>query len=280
MANSGWSWHLFAAPAIWIAWMRRCPVVLNYRGGEADPFLARALSWVRPSMARAGAVIVPSGYLEMVFAKYGLACRVVPNIIDLARFAPAPPAPPAAMAAPRVLVARHLEAIYDNASALRAFALLLAQYPVATMVIAGSGPLRAALEDLARELGVAPRVRFTGRVENAEMAALYRNADLMLNPSTVDNMPNSVLEAMASGVPVVSTDVGGLPFLVRDGVSALLVPPAAPEAMAAAMLRLIRQPALAATLREAGLRQVEQYTWGAVRPVLFSVYRDVLDRPS
>ncbi len=280
MANSGWSWHLFAAPAIWIGWLRGRPVVLNYRGGEADAFLARAAAWVRPSMARAAVVIVPSGYLEMVFGKYGVPCRVVPNIIDLARFAPAPaPAPsrPAAITAPRILVARHLEPIYDNASALRAFALVLAHYPAASLVIAGDGPLRAALEGLARELGVAGRVRFTGRLENADMAALYRDADLMLNPSTVDNMPNSVLEALASALPVVSTDVGGLPFLARDGVSALLVPAASPEAMAAAMLRLIRQPALAAALREAGLRQVERYTWRAVRPVLLDVYRQALD---
>jgi glycosyltransferase involved in cell wall biosynthesis len=145
------------------------------------------------------------------------------------------------------------------------------------MVVAGSGPLRASLEQLAATLGIAGAVEFTGRVDNAGMAALYRSADLMLNPSTVDNMPNSVLEALASGVAVISTNVGGVPFLVEDGKTALLVPPASPEAMAAAMLRLAASPELAARLRAAGLHYVQQYAWPGVRPRLLEVYRAVIN---
>jgi glycosyltransferase involved in cell wall biosynthesis len=276
MANSGWSWHLFAAPAIWIARLRGRPVVINYRGGEADDFLRKSLAWVRPSLQRAAAVIVPSGYLEWVFNKHGVATAVVPNIINLERFSAAHGAAHAG-SAPRILVARNLEPIYDNATALRAFAIVAAVHPGARLVVAGSGPLRAALEQLAAELGIAQAVTFTGRVDNAQMAALYREADLMLNPSTVDNMPNSVLEALASGVPVVSTNVGGVPFLVEDGKTALLVPPQAPQAMADAILRLVDEPALAAGLRDAGLRYVQQYAWPDVRPRLLEVYRAVLD---
>ena len=274
MANSGWSWHLFAAPAIWIARLRGKPVVVNYRGGEADGFLARARRWVAPSMERADAVIVPSGFLEGVFRKYGFATRVVPNIVNLERFSSA--REPHAGTGPRLLVARNLEPIYDNATALRAFVLVRERHPDATLVIAGSGPLRAELERLAAELDIAGAVTFTGRVDNAAMAALYRNADVMLNPSLVDNTPNSVLESLACGVPVVSTDVGGVPYLVEDGRTALLVPPQAPEAMAGAVLRLAAEPALAAALREAGLRQVQQYTWASVRPRLLAVYQHVL----
>lgn len=273
MANSGWSWHLYAAPAIWIGRLRGCPVVVNYRGGEADAFMRKAQAWVRPSMLRADAVIVPSGFLEQVFGKYGVATTVVPNIINLERFSAAP----AAAAGPlRVLVARNLEPIYDNETALRAFAIVLAQLPDARLVVAGSGPLRAALEQLAASLGIAASVEFTGRVENAGMAALYRGADLMLNPSTVDNMPNSVLEALASGVAVVSTDVGGVPYLVEDGKTALLVPARAPQAMADAMLRLAASPELASRLKANGLHYVQQYAWAGVRPRLLEVYRAVI----
>jgi glycosyltransferase involved in cell wall biosynthesis len=275
MANSGWSWHLFAAPAIWIGRLRGTPVVINYRGGEADTFLQASLASVGPSLRRASAVIVPSGFLKAVFGKYGFATEVVPNIINLERFSPA--ALPPDGAAPRILVSRNLEAIYDNATGLRAFALLRAQCPGATLVIAGSGPLLADLEQLAAELQLAGAVTFTGRVENAGMAALYQGADIMLNCSLVDNMPNSVLEALASGVAVVSTNVGGVPYLVDDGKTALLVPPQSPQAMCDAMLRLLEQAPLRLALREAGLRSVQQYTWTQVQPRLLQVYRATLD---
>ena len=273
MANSGWSWHLYAAPAVWIGWLRGRPVVVNYRGGEADAFLAKSLASVKPTLKRTSAVIVPSGFLEAVFGKHGETTTVVPNIINLERFSAAPGAAPV----PTVLVARNLEPIYDNASALRAFAIVLASHPHARLVVAGSGPLREALVQLAGELGITHAVTFTGRVDNTEMAALYRAAAMMLNPSTVDNMPNSVLEALACGIPVVSTDVGGVPYLVEHDRTALLVPPGAPQAMAAAMLRLIDEPGLAARLRQAGLDYVQQYAWPEVRPRLLEVYRDVLN---
>ncbi len=278
MANSGWSWHLFAAPAIWLGRLRGCPVVINYRGGEADAFFSKSQAAVAPSMRRAAAVIVPSGFLQAVFGKYGFATRVVPNIINLERFSAAAAAPPGS--APRILVSRNLEPIYDNATGLRAFALLRARHPRATLVVAGSGPLRAELEALAAELGLGASVTFTGRVENAAMAALYQGADIMLNCSLVDNMPNSVLEALASGVAVVSTNVGGVPYLVEDGKTALLVPPQDPQAMAGAMLRLLDQPQLAAALRSAGLAYVQQFTWTQVQPRLLAVYRSLLTAPA
>ena len=278
MANSGWSWHLYAAPAIWIGRLRGCPVVVNYRGGEADAFMCAARLPVRPSMLRASAMIVPSGFLEAVFKRHGVATEVVPNIINLERFSAA--ARVADAGAPSILVARNLEPLYDNETALRAFAIVLRSYPAARLVIAGSGPSRAGLEQLAGELGVPGAVRFTGRVDNSGMAALYRNADLMLNPSTIDNMPNSLLEAMASGVPVISTNVGGVPYMVEDGVTALLVPPRAPDAMAAAILRLLAEPALAARLRAAGLSYVEQYAWPNVRQRLLRVYRTAIEPSS
>ena len=210
---------------------------MNYRGGEADAFLARSVRLVRPTLARASVLAVPSGFLQEVFARYGFASTVLPNVVDTMRFSPAGPT--------AIGLERHIlswraisEAIYDIAAAIRAFARVRAKFPAASLSIAGTGPDLSALRALSESLGVAAATRFTGRLEREQMAALYRSADMVLNPSRVDNMPNSVLEALACGVPVVSTDVGGVPYIVQDRRTAMLVKPGNDAAMAEAAIEL------------------------------------------
>jgi glycosyltransferase involved in cell wall biosynthesis len=277
MANSGWSWHLFAAPAVWVARSRGVPVVINYRGGEAAEFLKGAGAVVRFTMRRTQALVVPSGFLQGVFASFGMAASIVPNIIDLSRFAPRDPV---RAAAPHLVVARNLEPLYDNLTAIRAFQRVQASFPQARLTIAGSGPQAQSLRQAAQDMGLAQAVQFAGRLERDAMAALYRSADLMLNPSLADNMPNSVLEAWASGVPVVSTNVGGIPYLAQDGVTASLVPPADAPAMAQACIALLSDPALWQQRAQAGLQQAQRYTWRRVQPVLGDVYRRAIAQPT
>lgn len=273
MASSGWAWHLFSAPAIWVASLRGVPVVVNYRGGQAEEFFRRSFPWVRPTLARAQAVIVPSAFLERIFAARGVSVTVIPNIIDLTRFAPREGRPAGGLvAAPHVVVARNLEPIYDIPTALRAFRLIHERRTDAKLSVAGSGPERDRLLALARDLGLSESVQFTGRLDNAEMALLYRRADLVLNPSLADNMPVSILEALASGVPIVSTKVGGIPDLVEDGVAAVLIPPGDAEAMADAALALLDDAERRDRLTEAGFQTARRYTWDLVRPQLVRLY--------
>ena len=277
MANSGWSWDLFAAPAIWIASLRGVPVVVNYRGGEAAAFFEKAMPRVRPSLRRCAAVVVPSGFLREVFGRWGMEVRVVPNIIDLSRFSGDRETTAGVPGRPYCIVTRNLEAIYDVQTAIEAFARIRERHPQATLSVAGEGDQRETLERRCRELGLAEAVRFTGRLSHEAMAALYRSADLMLNPSRADNMPNSLLEAMASGVPVVSTNVGGIPYLVQDGVQALLVPPGQPARMAEAALRLLDDEGLQERLRGEGRRLVEGFTWPVVAGQWGAVYREAVN---
>ncbi len=275
MANSGWSWHLFAAPAVRLASWRGTPVVVNYRGGEAGAFLQHAAPRVRRTMRLSSGLLLPSAFLQELFARHGMPGRVVPNIIDLHRFRP-DPAHKSNLGASQVLIARNLEPIYGIDVALRAMARLHPRHPELRLVVAGSGPQRHELAALAQSLGITAHVRFTGRLDRDEMAALYRECALSINPSHVDNMPNSVLESMASGVPVVSTDVGGVPFIVTHERTALLVPRADDTAMAAAVERLIDDQALYERLRSAGLAEVQHYRWEAVRGLLLSAYREAI----
>ncbi|BCX89804.1 L-malate glycosyltransferase [Methylomarinovum tepidoasis] len=263
MGNSGWSWHLFAAPAIWIASLRGCTVVLNYRGGEAENFFRRSFRWVAPTLKRCQRIVVPSGYLQSVFSHFGVQVAIIPNAVDTDRFRDAEPLDDGE--GPHFLVARNLEPIYGIPIALKAFSTLLQEYPKARLWIAGSGPERPVLEELAQRLGVDERVTFTGRLTPEEIAVLYRRAHVLLNPSRVDNAPNALLEAMAAGVPIVTTDAGGVPYLVKHGETALLVPVDDHRAMAAAVRRLLKDDDLRRRLITAGRKKIEKdHTWKAV----------------
>jgi glycosyltransferase involved in cell wall biosynthesis len=269
MANSGWSWHLFAAPAVWVAKLRRVPVIVNYRGGDAERFFTASFRWIRPTLERADGVVVPSGFLEALFRRFGVAVTVVPNIIDLARFSP----PPSPVKRPHIIVTRNLEPIYDIGTAIRAFQIIRERLPSAQMTIAGTGEELSALQAQAGELGVLRAITFAGRVDNRDISALYQSAALLLNPSTVDNMPVSILEAWACSVPVVSTNVGGIPILVDDGRNALLVDPRNPEQMAEAALRVLTSPALSSSLAASGRSAIERFSWRKVREQWLDVYR-------
>jgi len=269
MANSGWSWHLRAAPAVVIGRLRGARVIVNYRGGLAREFLSKWGTVVRATLRLANAVVVPSRFLQEVFREHGVRAEIVPNIVDLEIFRPAGPASAQGV---HVVVARNLERLYGIDIAIRAAALLRAEFPGLLVSIAGTGPERVELERLSAQLGLNSIVRFTGGLEVSAVAALYREADIVLNPSRADNTPNALLEAAASGVPIVSTNVGGIPYLVEHGRSAWLVPPENPEALAAGVKLLLQDSALRNELRANGLALARSCSWAAVRPQWLEMY--------
>jgi len=269
-ANSGWAWHMFAAPALLVARWRGTAVIVNYRGGHADSFFSAAPAHVLRSLQRATLRVTPSPFLQRVFAKYGLEAEVVPNIIDLTRFEPVPPRDFGS--APRIVVARNLEPIYDIATAIRAMLPIRQVFPQATLTVAGSGPELQRLKSLVTELNLQAAVGFTGRVENAAMPQLYALADCVVNSSTVDNMPISLLEAFASGLPVVSTDAGGIPDMLAHDVSGLLVPVGDAQAMGHQVCRVLQDRALAMRLAAAGRAEAEKYAWPRVKAQWLDAY--------
>lgn len=270
MANSGWSWQLFAAPVIWIGWLRKTPVLVNYRGGEAREYLSASGRWVKPSVSKAASLVVPSGFLQEVFREFGISSHVIPNIIDLDVFFPV--IKTSASKNFTVVVTRNLEAIYGLETAIRAIALVRKELAGVQLKIAGSGPQKEELQLLVEELNLTDAVSFLGRLDRPEIVSLYQSADAMLNPSTVDNMPNSVLEALACGVPVISSNVGGVPYIVRDGETAILVPSGNEHKIAEAVLRLYNDLELCQKLAKTGRQEVSQYCWARVKLQWLDLY--------
>jgi glycosyltransferase involved in cell wall biosynthesis len=264
---SYWSFLLAPVPAILAARALGIRVVLNYRSGEADDHLAHWGARVQPWLRRADAIVVPSEYLRTVFARHGYRARVIPNVVDLARFAFRPRTLPG----PRLVSTRNLEPYYAVDNTLHAFALVRARYPQATLTLAGAGRESARLHRLATELGLGG-IRFLGRVEPAEMPAVLEAADIFVNSSVVDNQPVSVLEAFAAGVPVVSTATGDIGALLHDGEAGVAVPAGDPAAMAKAVIDLLENPARAAAMARRAHAEIEAFTWERVRAQWAEVY--------
>ena len=171
------------------------------------------------------------------------------NGIDTQRFAFAGPC----RTGPAVIVAR-LCADKDLVTLLQAVALVLRDAPDFRLLIAGDGPCKYELQQLASELKLTSHVQFVGAVH--DVPSLLRQARLYVLSSISEGVSLTLLEAMASGLPVVATRVGGTPEVVADGVTGLLVPPRDPPALAAALLRLHRDHPLASRLGAAGRRRV------------------------
>ena len=189
--------------------------------------------------------------------------RVVPNGIDLSRLPPFTLERAAARAAAGLDPARRLVAQVgrltgqkDYPTFLRAAAMVAAELPEVDFLIVGEGEERAALEVLAGRLGIAQRLRFTGLVH--DVPALLRAVDVLALTSTYEGFPNVVVEAMASGAVAVASDVGGCRELVTSHESGILVPSRAPAATAAAILRVLREPALGRRLALAARRHIER----------------------
>jgi glycosyltransferase involved in cell wall biosynthesis len=264
---SYWSFLLAPVPAIVAGRLLGKRVVLNYRSGEAEDHLSRWGVLVHPWLRLVDEIVVPSEYLRGVFARHGYRVRVIRNVVDTSCFHYRERRP----LRPRLLSTRNLEPYYRVDITLEAFALLKARYPDASLTIAGAGSEEGRLRRLAASLGDGG-IRFVGPVAPQEIPSLYREADIFVNSSVVDNQPVSVLEAFASGLPVVSTGTGDISAMVRDGETGLIVPPRDPAAMAKAVTSLLENQDHAVRMTQRAKREIEQHTWPRVREAWAAAY--------
>jgi glycosyltransferase involved in cell wall biosynthesis len=208
---------------------------------------------------------------------------VVPNFVDDAAFTPPPESLLAAwrreLDLPRdaviVGIIASLQSIKDHATLLRSIARLAPRWPHLHLVIVGEGTLRAELTSLAAELGVGNIVRFAGlRPQHPSFHYLF---DISALSSVSEGFPNSVVEAMAAGRPVVATRVGGVPDAVRDGETGLLVPASDPSALATAIEALLADRARATAMGLAGAyRARAEYAAPVVIGALETIYETLL----
>jgi len=263
------SFLLAPLPAMLVARLLGRPVLLNYRSGEAPDHLKRSAT-ARDAIARVDRSIVPSRFLVDVFASHGLDAIAIPNVVDLERFAFRERFP----LKPRLLSTRNFESLYNVACTLRAFKLVQKSWPNASLALVGGGSCEPALRRLASELAL-ENVEFVGRVPPDRIHEYYAAADIYLQTPDIDNMPTSVLEAYASGLPVVSTEAGGVPAILTHGQTGLLAPLDDHLAIAARILLLLEQPGVARDLTHNAIDMCRSFTWRQVREQWLSQYREL-----
>ena len=238
-------------------------MLLRVAGGAVERWLlpaADAVIALTPSTARMmRGDGIPAGRVH-----------VIPPGYDPALFAAAAADPFPGLPRPRVAYVGRLAPQKDVGTLLEAFARLAAG---TRLLLVGDGPDRAALQR--RALAFGSRVQFAGFVPHAAVPAVLQHVDLFVLPSLYEDLSSALIEAMAAGLPVVATRVGGTADLVHDGVNGLLVPPRDPAALAAAISRILTDPAAAAQLSAAARRTAAAYTWPDLARDVLDVYRQV-----
>ncbi len=252
----------------WLPFIRRSPVpvIVSFHGADVQVGLNSPVAGLRlrEHFQRAALVLARSASLAEVIKEKG--CP--PDKVEVHRTGiplelysfqhrSAPPG-----GAWRLVQACRLVEKKGLGVTLRAFAKFQEQFPAATLTIAGDGPLRHQLEAQSSQLGIAPKVNFTGFLDAPALAQLFFSCDIFVHPSELtsegnrEGVPNSLLEAMATGLPSVATRHGGIPEAMTDRVNGLLVDEADPEALFHALKELTRDNQLRGSIAEKGAEVV------------------------
>jgi glycosyltransferase involved in cell wall biosynthesis len=240
--------------------------VLYYNGGRVLPESPRRVRLERWLCRGVRGIVVPSrdlmDYMVRVVGLPAGSLRVIENGVDLDRFRPGRLTADerGALGLPRegrlIGAVGRLVAQKDYPSLLRAFVAVAERVPEARLVIAGEGALRGELEGLKDQLGLKGRAFFLGA--RTDMPVLYRAMEALVSTSRWEGLSNVLLEAMASGLPPVMTRVEGVGRVITDGEDGLIVEPEDPAGTAAAVTRVLTEPALAARLSEAARQKVQR----------------------
>ena len=269
-AGSFGTFLVATAPIFAVARLRGRKILVHYHSGQGKEHLEGS-PLARYILRACDAVVVPSECLAASFLPQRVSSMVVPNVVDPDRF----PYRPREPLQPRLLCTRNFDARYGLDIVVRAFAKVQREFPEASLCLAGTGPQAPEIRGLVEELAL-NHVHFMGAVHPHDMPAIYNQSDIFVNGSHIDCAPVSILEAFCSGLPVVTTAVGGIPYLVEHERTGLLCPPGSPLALAESVIHLIRHPYLVRPMTDKALKQINAHSWSSLRPLWLRAYRAAL----
>lgn len=263
---SDWGF-LPAVVGITIGRMLKKRIVLTYHGGGGERFFDRHPRLVRHCLMRTDHNIVLSGFLAQVFDKHQIPYTIIPNVIELdgSHFRERSPLKP------NYICTRAHEELYNIPCILRAFRTVQATISDARLTLVGDGSLHADLVRMADDMGLR-NVTFTGRVDNSEIFRQLENSDVLLSAPRVDNMPVSLLEAMNAGLLVISSNVGGVPYMIENGATGLLFESDNDDELARKMLWALHNPTETKEIVRRAHESVVRYRWDSIKKQIYSAY--------
>ena len=256
-----------AVLGVWAGRRLKKKVVVTYHGGGAEQFFSRHPRLVKKYLCQTDANIVLSGFLSNVFDKYQIPYTVIPNIVELeeGRFCPR------ATIEPKFISIRTLSPLYNIECIIKAFKVVKKVCPSARLTIVGDGPSRDSLEQFVRSESIQD-VTFVGRVDNARIYEYLNQSDIMLSAPRIDNMPVSVLEGFNAGLLVISSNVGGVPYMIEDEVNGLLFESNNSMALAEKMMWALSHQDESHNMIDNAKEAVKLYSWECVREKIFELY--------
>lgn len=252
----------------------KIPYIPILHGGSFPQKLAKSKFWTRQVFNNSYTNIAPSGYLKYFFKQAGIESIYIPNFIEIERYSFSH----RKSAAPKILWVRAFHSIYNPNLAIDVLSLLSRDYPDAELCMVGpdkDGSMETFREN-AKEKGIADRIIITGGLSNEKWINMSAEYDIFLNTTDIDNAPISVIEAMALGMLVVSTNAGGLPYLLQDRIDSLLVPVRNPFLMADAIKSLLKDPELCNTISSNAREKARSFSWEAVRKSWFQLLDNLI----
>ncbi len=263
---SGWGF-LPAIVGVTIGrWLKK-RVVLTYHGGGGEKFFAKHIRLVRYYLLRTDANIVLSGFLGEVFSHYGIPYTTIPNIIEFddTQFRER------TSIRPNFICIRTHEELYNIPCILRAFRQVQTELPEATLTLVGDGSQHNSLIEMVKDLELA-NVTFAGRVDNKKIYQYLDQSDVMLSSPKVDNMPVSLLEAMNAGLLIISSDVGGIPYMIENNKTGYLFPSDDSNELANLMIKAVRHSSESIDIIQNAHQEVNVYRWENIWEQLYTTY--------
>jgi len=249
-------------------------VVLTLHGGGLPEFAAKHPLRVRRLLQRADVVVTPSSFLQNSLREFAPEIRLINNPIDISQGIYRQRNSPQ----PKLIWMRAFHEIYNPEMALRVFDDLQPEFPECHLTMIGPVKSHVCMQSvrrLAAQLQHNHHVEIITGIPHEQVSAFLDKADIFINTSNYDTAPRSILEAMLNGLCVVSTNVGGIPYLGMDGQEFLLVPPGDHLAMADTIRRILTEPGLAANLSTNAHQKVKQDDWSIILPKWESLFREV-----